>query len=311
MGEKPNPSPHRTDNAAHPKDGPVRPAHLQILFLALGVAGALGIALYWNEIESAFHWGAKTPVAETNAVDQRLAALERRLDSVPAPDENLAERIAALEEKLAGASDGAVAASLEARVKALEESLAALEHQTANGVSVAPGPNAAFAEAIAELAFPLFSSQPYEAELERTRALAAALPPASQAEVAPHFAALSRYAPSGIPSLATLHNAFDSAALAALKESALPEDASWWQRTLARIQALVVIRRTDGAAASAKESLLQEVDAALAAGRLPAAIALLEALPEPERRAFDAWLAEAHSRVDALAAYRALAGALR
>ncbi|HXV74652.1 MAG TPA: hypothetical protein VD713_07985 [Sphingomonadales bacterium] len=270
--------------------GPVKPVHLQLLFLALLAAGAIAAAVYWEDAANFFDWGVATGEAETAVLEQRLAALE---------------------EAVTGAAGEDVSSALAERVDALEKNLAALRENAEGRDTAASGPSAAFAAALADLAFPLFSSQPFEAELERARALTPSLSPSAEAGLAPHFTALSRRAPMGIPSLQALHASFDAAALAALREGAFSEDAEWWERTLARLKGLIVVRRVDGASASPTEALFRDVETALAAGRLEEALALLEALPEREQAPFESWLAEARARAETLAAYRILAGALR
>lgn len=294
--------------------GPFQPIHLKMAFLALAVAGAAAIAYYWDEVSNYFDWGVSPSATEDAAasLEARVAAIEQGLAGIKPPDDTLEGRVAALEASLRGASaENAPTAALEARIEVLGKNLAALEERLTGEGRGAPGPAADLVAAVADLAFPLFSSQPFEAELERVRTLSIALPQAAQAGLAPSLTALSRPAPTGIPAMSSLYLSFEAGALEALKEAGLPEGATWWQRTLARFKSLVVVRRVDGAGATPAEAFLRDVEAALAAGRLEDAIALVEALPEGKRAPFEPWLVQARGRAGALAAFRALAGSLR
>jgi len=155
-----------------------------------------------------------------------------------------------------------------------------------------------------ELRAALAGSRPYAAALAAATeaahdkpALAAALKP------------LAASAATGIPSLAQLVERFNQETAPAILRAAAaqPASESWSDLVLARLRALVVIRRIDGApqddpsaaaVAGAQHALMQD--------DLDGAIAALEKLSGASAQAAQSWLAAARQRRDAEAALAAL-----
>lgn len=311
-----------TDSPAGRKDapaGPVTAAGLRWAALAVFVLAVAGVYFYWPQITGYFSGGEEAaPEQEEQAptVGERLRALEEEANRSNQQEVVLENRVAELERRLrtieaGGAGDGQGAGpAVAARLEALERELGDLQETLGGGGAAAMARAFEYSRAVAGLAAPLFSSRPFEAELEQVRALAQSYPALEQAALAGPLETLSRGAASGIPSMASLHQDFDRLALDAIRAGALPEDAGWWDKVWARIKGLVVVRRIDGEGSAPAELVLREVEAHLVAGRLAEAVDLVSALPPAQAEVFAPWLTRAQERMQALAAYRKLAAGI-
>lgn len=248
-------------------------------------------------------------------LEDRAAEVERlqgEMSTSAGPEDGLEVRIAALEDKITQIPVAAVEAgdSLreDPRIAEIVADLAALksafEGLIASQGSYSPG----FSGALAELAPPLYQSHPFAGELEQVRIYILEMPALDQATLSGPVSVLSKYANTGIVDISELGGEFSKAGLEALRTEGISPDAGWWQRTWAKIKGQVVIRRTDGTAASTLEAVIAEAEAYLAAGEAGAALDLISALPADQSVAFEDWVLIAGHRVEALEAFETLTG---
>lgn len=309
-----------TDSPAGGKGGPAGPVTvtgLRWAALAVVVLAVAGIYFFWPQITGYFSGEEEAAPQESEqapTIEERLRALEEEANRSNQQEVVLENRMAELERALAaleaggGESGGAGAAA--GRLEALEGEIEALKETLGGDGAAAVARAFEYSRAVAALAGPLFSSSPFEPELEQVRALVQSYPALEQATLAGPLETLSRNAATGIPSMASLHQEFDRLALEAIRASGLPENAGWWDKVWARIKGLVVVRRIDGENGSPAELVLREVEAHLVAGRLDEAVELVSALPPAQAEVFSPWLGKARERTAALAAYRRLAAAI-
>lgn len=110
--------------------------------------------------------------------------------------------------------------------------------------------------------------------------------------------ALQAYAPTGVASRAALVAEFPAVAKAALADD-LADD-SFGERLLGKVRALVSLRRVgNDVEGDGTEAKLARAEAALEAGDLPKAVALVKTLPPATARATAGWLSRAQAHLAA------------
>lgn len=291
-------------------------ARFQPDLLPVGSAADLSVTVQAQgaEIAALKEALANAPAAAPDpALADRLAALEERVQSAPATD--LEARLAALEARPAatGGADPAALDALRAEVEALK----------AGGPAAAQANDLA-AAAEARLAEVQAAADALRAETEAATAAtrrAAALTRLSAAleSGAPFAAALAELggdvppvladaAQSGLPSLAALQDRFPEAARLAL-DAAIHADmgASWTERVGNFLKVQTGARSLTPREGDDPDAILSRAEAAVAAGDLPAALAEIAALPAPAQEAMADWTAAATARVQAADAIAALA----
>ncbi|MES2665560.1 MAG: hypothetical protein V4712_05635 [Pseudomonadota bacterium] len=276
---------------------------------------------------------------ETAALKAELAALAAQ----PAPDAGLADRLAALEQSVAAADTGALATAL----SALEARLAAIEAMPSDGtgasaaalvalqaeVAALKGSGAALGQDIGKLAADAearlaeaeeqAAAMKAEAQEIARKATAAAAIGRVQAALesgGPYAAALVDLGPvdipmvlresatTGLPTLASLADAFPAAARAALDASLRANMGESWSERVATF-----LRNQSGARSltpregTDPDAVLSRAEAALVAGDLATALTELQGLPEVGRTAMADWLALADAHLAAQAALTTLA----
>lgn len=123
-------------------------------------------------------------------------------------------------------------------------------------------------------------------------------------------AGLARFAHQAPPTQAQLRLAFPQAQRAALAaEQAGDEKAPFTDRVWERAQGLVTVRRGDDLmVGNPSATALSTARAALEAGDLPGAVAAVNTLSGPPRRAMDDWVAQATALINARSALADMAG---
>lgn len=123
-------------------------------------------------------------------------------------------------------------------------------------------------------------------------------------------AALARFARQAPPTEAQLRLAFPQAQRAALAaEQASDENAPLADRVWERAQGLVTVRRGDSmVVGNPSATALSTAKAALDAGDLPSAVAAVNTLTGPPRRAMDDWVTQATALINARSALADMAG---
>lgn len=273
---------------------------LRYWFLIILVLGLVALPVLWKSF---------TLTTSPNTSQSHIEELETKITNSSESVAKLAARIEAMEKLIADNNHENSLAQAQ-RLDGIEKNLAKIQEdvkkQNARGsLGISP-----LITAFANLAFQLFSSAPYEAELERLQFLFRSLAPALNISASRHFSSLATYASQGIPSIPALQRSFDRAVLSALKKSKAPEDLNWWSHTLSRLKGLVVIRRLDHTVDSSAEIKFRDVEIKLAAGQLDEAINIVELLPKQERIFFEPWLVQARSRQSAINSYRSLVKAV-
>jgi hypothetical protein len=294
-------APSDGNTAAKPERRPRRGGVvLPALFVSLLVAGALATAaaataprwLPWVRAELA------TPDPRVAALEARVKALEERALPVstptpaPAPPSIMAPPPAApaidqsalddLVRRL-GESE-ARAADLARRLQAVE----AAEAKAARADPMAP----AFVLAVGQLRDASLAGRPFARELDQLREIAKSRPEAAEAveRLRPHAA-------KGVPTANDIKARFDAMARAVTVAARGPGDGTWIDRALARLSALVAVRRTDERApAGSPDAALRAAEQALGRGDVAAAAAAIETLSGPAQAAARDWLADARAR---------------
>lgn len=256
------------------------------------------------------------------SMTERLAELDSRLDrlenalaaleeSTP-PATNLSEvenRLEAMEKALAAGgrgSGGAVSAGrlakAEARVEALEEQIASLADDIAAlresaGRSAASLHHEGFALALSQLKARILEGRSYLAELNSLTRLSA-----GDSRLAEPLKALRVYAERGVPTVADLRETFEHEApdilAAAREEQAEAGEAGWLDRTLARLKALVTVRRVGNIAGPSTEAIIARAEAALGRGDLGRAMKEVEALKGAAAVTAEDWVDRARTRFE-------------
>lgn len=238
---------------------------------------------------------------DLSSVESRLAEMEAKLSAVPtgegAVPAALMADLAALKEQVATLGTGgtvpadviAAAESAEARLQEAEARAAALAQEAEAAAAASRR-----AAALDRIAAALDSGAPYAAAL---RDLGGDVPPA-----------LADNAGAGLPTVPELHDAFPAVARASL-EAALRANMgeSWTDRVSNFLRSQTGLRSLTPREGDDPDAILSRAEAALAAGDVAAAITELDAMPEAGKPALEDWLASARLRVEAEAAFAALA----
>jgi len=169
---------------------------------------------------------------------------------------------------------------------------------------------------VTELRARIAAGEPFGAEVDALSKLAAG-DPALAAALAEPLAALKPLA-SGppIPGFAQLRAEFPAMAEAvthADAASALPANASFWDRVVGRLESLITIRPVaEGGQVTGNSNLdrLARAEAKLASGDLPGAVNELSGLTGPAKDAAASWIARAQARFQTDAAAKRLSTTL-
>jgi hypothetical protein len=196
------------------------------------------------------------------------------------------------EAEAASASAQEASASAEERARAAEAALTETEARTA-----AAETQARAGAALAQLDRALDDGAPYEAVVGELQAAGVEVPEP-----------LALSATSGVPSLATLREAFPDAARAGLSEAraqGLLEDGSG---VFGFLSNQLSLRSTAPREGSDVDAVLSRAESAVARGRLDEALVEIDTLPQPVRDAMGDWIPQARTRAEVVAALSALRG---
>lgn len=245
---------------------------------------------------------------------ERLDTLSARLDEIGARFEDFEARLVEAEKRpLADSADPEVVAALEAYGREVAELRAEVEAQTEENarlieeaaVASRAAQEAAMAESQAaeERARSTALQQALvdvQAALDSGDPFAEALSGLSSLEVP---AALSEVADEGVDTLAQLQADFAEPAREALdaaRRASMPDDPA--ERGLSFLQTQLGIRSLAPREGDSPDAILSRAEAAARGGDLSAAVAELEALPDPARAEVSDWMARATTRAEAVAA---------
>jgi hypothetical protein len=296
---------------AAPSRGLLLPFAMALLAGGMGAAGAL----YWQNLMSAPRTIASSVIAlppPTGAIEQRLAAVDRRLSQIeqrsPAPvfqaaPGNAAD-LAPLESRLEAlearapvepgtqAALAAVAAENRrlagelARVQAEVERLqGGVVDQTADRAAVR---RAEFRLAVFQLRDAAMSGRPFAAELSLVRETA------GDARRQEEFAALAQAAERGIETRASLARRFAPLANAMVAAARTGDVAGRWGELLERLQGLLSIRRVGELAGDDAGARVARAEVLANAGDLEGALAAFDGVQGA------AWIAPARGWIEAV-----------
>jgi hypothetical protein len=292
------------------------PAILAALIVALLVAGSGPFwvpLLPWSPAgNTALEAGAQTAESARRATDARIARLEAQVQQIETAVHNaapasalggLTDRVSALEHRPDTAAQTAQAlaamqqtvAGLSARLDAVESKLG----KVAAAQSQEIGSDRMLFLALASLRAAMAASGPFQGELDSVETLARG-DTALEGALQP----LEGAAASGIPSTALLAERFDQQTAPAIFRAAATAETpgeGWGERILARIRALVVVRRVDGGG-DPTDVAVARARRALDAGDLAGGVAAVKTLSGPAAGAAAAWLGQAEQRLAAQAA---------
>jgi len=244
---------------------------------------------------------------DVSALTQRIDALEKRPAATPdtgAADAQkaLADRLAALEQKVTAASGNAQAAQeLRGEVDALKQQVTSVNQAVSERQDAATAAQA-LVLAAGQLRASLSGGQPFQQDLQAVRALNIA-----DAGVTQPLDAVAPYAAKGIPTRAQLTDRFQPLAGEIVRADIRGEGNSWIDSAVGKLSTLVTVRREGGGVVgTTADAVVARAEAALSAGNLAKAVEELSALQGPAAQTAAPWLADAKARVAADQAARQL-----
>jgi hypothetical protein len=179
---------------------------------------------------------------------------------------------------------GAGAAGLADRLEALE--------QRSRAQARAPPPDAILLVALLQMREAVEQARPFAAELSAFTALAHDRP-----DLLAAIAPLGEIARDGVVGRFALAKHLAEVAGHIASATTLPPEADWEAQVLARLRALITIRRIEGAPQSEPEAALRAAEVALGGGDLGEAVAQLDRLTGASAEAARPWLRMARQRL--------------
>ncbi|WP_376957407.1 mitofilin family membrane protein [Azospirillum sp. A26] len=255
--------------------------------------------------------GNGTASVDVSALTQRIDALEKRPAATPdtgaaasaaEAQKALADRLAALEQKVTAASGNAQAAQqLRGEVDSLKQQVTSVNQAVSERQDAATAAQA-LVLAAGQLRASLSGGQPFQQDLQAVRALNIA-----DAGVTQPLDAVAPYAAKGIPTRAQLTDRFQPLAGEIVRAEIRGEGNSWIDSAVGKLSTLVTVRREGGGVVgTTADAVVARAEAALAAGNLAKAVEELSTLQGPAAQTAAPWLADAKARVAADQAARQL-----
>jgi hypothetical protein len=290
------PGAHMTDPALPP---PVPHRKLNILHLStlvLATAGFVVLVLWPRPVAN----GSLPAASDANAVREKVAALEDKVAALENRVNDLNARVAAggtatsplPELAKAGTTD---IARLQSDVVALSAALTVLQAEfKQSSKDTAQNQRAAqslYAAAIAflQLRDAAGSGRGFVEELAAMRVATKG----ADAFQEP-LAKLEPYALNGVPSVPALYVQFQSLATAAGQAVSQASAQNWWQRILATLRGLVVVRSVNDTLSP--DDPISEIETDLSQGAVNTALTTMNNLPAAADETMKGWRAEAEAR---------------
>ncbi len=242
------------------------------------------------------------------ALTQRIDALEQR-PAAAAPDTGvadaqkaLADRLAALEQKVTAAAGNAQAAQeLRGEVDSLKQQVTSVNQAVTQRQDAATAAQA-LVLAAGQLRASLSGGQPFQQDLQAVRALNIA-----DAGVTQPLDAVAPYAAKGIPTRAQLTDRFEPLAGEIVRADIRGEGNSWIDSAVGKLSTLVTVRREGGGVVgTTTDAVVARAEAALSEGNLAKAVEELSTLQGPAAQTAGPWLTDAKARLAADQAARQL-----
>jgi hypothetical protein len=263
-------------------------------------------ALQARQADSALATRVAAAEAETKALGDTLAALNRRLDEIAVTARGALARAdaasAAADASKKAAQTGVERGDLDAlanRIAGLERAVKSLGDDVARRPASADDRAARMTVAAEALRAVVERGAPYQAELAAMKSLGV-----EESALAP----LEPFATDGVPSNAALARELAALTPALLRASgAAPSDGSLLGRMEMSAQKLVRIMPVDAPPGDDAAAVLARANAAAARADLDAALADIARLPEAARSLAEPWTKKAQARDSAIAAGRRIA----
>jgi hypothetical protein len=229
------------------------------------------------------------------AVQERLTALEDEIERQDAEEGHVsAGQVAAL---------GSQINQLFQQVTQQQERLATLEDNSGKKML-----QPLTVLALSRLRQAVEQGVPYAGALDGAERLidAAALPEEGRTGLL----TLDAHKTTGVASTAALRDSFAADIPAIIEAESMPANASWWDKTLARIEGIFTVRPTGEVKGQDTPALVARAEAALARGEVDTAIRELQALPPTAALAAADWLQTAQTRQSVVGAVGVLESAV-
>jgi hypothetical protein len=263
-------------------------------------------ALQSRPADTALDARVATIEAQTKALSESLAAINRRLDDVAAATQSARERA----DGAAAAATGAAQSSVQrgdldafaGRIAALEQSIKTLSAATAQRPASA-GDRAARAAVAAEaLRAVVERGAPYTAELATVKSLGA-----DQAALA----ALQPFAAAGVPTAAALGHELSQLTASLLQPASgvAPSGGGFLGRLESNAKSLVRIAPVDATAGEQPSAVVARLQADASRADIAAALADIAGLPQSAKIILEPWVQKANARAAAIAASQRIAAA--
>jgi hypothetical protein len=262
-------------------------------------------ALQSRPADTALDARVATLEAQTKALSESLAAINRRLDGVAAAAQSARERADGAAAAATGAAQGSVQRSdldaLAGRIAALEQSIKTLSAATAQRPASADDRAARAAVAAEALRAVVERGAPYTAELATVKSLGA-----DQAALA----ALQPFAAGGAPTAAELaHELSQLTASVQPAPGAAPSGGGFLGRLESNAKSLVHITPVDATAGEEPSALVARLQADASRADIAAALADIAGLPQSAKTILEPWVQQANARAAAIAASQRIAAA--
>jgi len=304
--------------------------------LPWGKAPEAKVAQRIHRLETAFDQARQSEAQQAASVDQlgrRIGAVEKKQEEqqrVAANEQQLEPRIAALETRQK--QDAQTIGEGSARLKQLEDRLAQLEtkpqpslqdfaelrqrleqfsasdaelasrvqslEKTARTQPADPT-DAGLLIALLQISEAIEAGRPFGTESDTLAALARNRP-----EIAKAATPLAEAAKTGVASRTVLAKRLHELAGSIANAQPAAAESDWGSAALARLRALVTVRRIGGPGQNGPEAAVSAAEMALASGDLAGAIATLDRLSGAPVQAAQAWLRMARQRLAAEAALK-------
>ncbi len=257
---------------------------------------------------------------ETGDLREQMKAIAAHQKEISGRIESLEKRVSEIEKRPIADAEGAVAAAVAAYEQEIEDLRQRLEAQSrkfealnreiekkiaealaqAEKISKRTARSSALAEAesaLARIRGAIETGGGFREALDTISRMLGITPPP----------ALTEAAEKGVTPLAELQAEFPEMARAALAASlrAAPAD-SPVERLGAFLKSQVAPRSLEPREGDDPDAVLSRAEAALRAGDLEKALAILDALPEPGKAAMESWIAKARERLEAIGALEEL-----
>jgi hypothetical protein len=280
------------------------------LCLAFLIAAGLFAAVFFLPIRDEIMplpGGAAPSQERTNEIEHRLQALEARVSTLETQEPNTPAPVSLLHEQpphAAPATDDL--AHVQSDLAQLAATVGGLQDQVKQtGASVHAVTQTALAKMIAfmQLRDAAASNHGFATELEAMRAAAKDAPNLKEP-----LDKLAPYADKGAPGLALLREELTEQTSAVEVATAKAGAQNWWERILAELRGLVLIRSLNSS--EAQDGALQAMKSALAGDDVAAALAAMKTLSPEAQQTLTEWQKQAEARLAIIESLQAIANRL-